>query len=208
MLVENCVIDTGDDDLCVKSGLNWYVLSLILSLLFLIILYVYVRARLGYTYGTPSKDILFRNITVYHGHGITVGSEMSAGVKNVRFENIRMKGTDLGIRIKSQRGRGGTVENIVYKDIVLEDVAIAVQVTLNYTPNLPVTNVTATPVFKDIFLHNVKAVNSRNAFDIEGLPESLIHNLSLFHVFVNATNPGLCEYAQLQCVDSWCPYCN
>ena len=55
----------------------------------------------GRQYNRPSKDIIFRNITIGHGHGISVGSDTSGGVSNVTFENINMEDTANGPRIKS-----------------------------------------------------------------------------------------------------------
>ncbi len=211
VLVEDCIIDTGDDALCVKSGINWYVWSPFVSCSNFFLLYLHFQLipsselRLGYTYGQVSEDIIFRNIKVYHAHGITIGSEMSGGVRNVLFERIQMKGADVGIRIKSQRGRGGFVENITYRDIDMDGVSTAIQVTMNYNHGLTPTNATATPVFRDILVQNVRALDSRTAFDIQGLEESLIHNLTLANVFVDADSEGRCESVLLHCVDSECP---
>eukprot|EP01052_Picozoa_sp_SAG31_P016949 SAG31_NODE_1142_length_9696_cov_3.874232_3_plen_92_part_00 len=58
--------NVGDDALCVKSGYNWF----------------------GRQYGRPAKDILFRNNVIGTGHGITIGSEMSGGVENVRLQRL------------------------------------------------------------------------------------------------------------------------
>ena len=53
--------------------------------------------------------------TVYHAHGgFTIGSEMSGDIRNVRVNNCTFMGTDIGLRFKSTRGRGGVVENHVY----------------------------------------------------------------------------------------------
>ncbi len=151
---------------------------------------------------------MFRNIMVFHGHGITVGSEMSAGVRNVLFENIVLNGTARGIRIKSEAGRGGIVENIVYRNIDMVDVQIAIQVTMKYHnyPQHRTSNVSATPIFRDILLQNVRAVDSLTAFDIQGLPESHIQNLTLSNVFVNSFFlEGSCKAAELNCIGSMCP---
>ena len=62
-LVEDCVLSVGDDVLCVKSGIDF----------------------LGRTYGVRSENITFRNIVAGEGHGLTIGSETAAGVRNVSF---------------------------------------------------------------------------------------------------------------------------
>jgi polygalacturonase len=57
---------------------------------------------------------------VFHGHGgFIVGSEMSGGVKNIKVSNCQFLGTDVGLRFKSTRGRGGVVENIYISDIYM-----------------------------------------------------------------------------------------
>lgn len=92
VLVEDNYFSVGDDALCVKSGIDYF----------------------GRSYGRPAKDIVFRNNVIGTGHGITIGSEMSGGVQNVTFENIRMDHTGTGIRMKSMRGRGGEVKDVTY----------------------------------------------------------------------------------------------
>lgn len=95
-IVHNNFVSTGDDALCVKSGIDWF----------------------GRTFGRPSANILFADNVVGTGHGISIGSETSGSVTNVTFERIRLNGTSAGPRIKTQRGRGGVISDVVYRDIV------------------------------------------------------------------------------------------
>jgi polygalacturonase len=138
-VVEDNYVAVGDDALCVKSGIN----------------------HLGRTFGQPSRNIVFRRNTISTGHGITIGSEMSAGVSNVTFEDIIMDQTNVGIRLKSQRGRGGVVHDVTYRNIHKKSIdEECVQVTLNYDANGPPstdtqTNATATPAFQNIAFENV-----------------------------------------------------
>ena len=148
-LVEDSVFDVGDDALCVKSGINWF----------------------GRRYGRPSRDILFRNLTIGSGHGISVGSETSGSVFNVTFDNIRMEGTDRGPRVKSERGRGGLVDGLVYRNIAAKDVGTAFSFTLNYASHLPKTNASATPRLRNILLENVTFDSAGSAGEINGLEE-------------------------------------
>lgn len=98
----------------------------------------------GRKYGRPSENIIFRRNTIGTGHGITIGSEMSGSVRNVTFEDITMEKTGTGIRMKSERGRGGIVEDIVYRRILMKEIeGQCVQVTLNYAKGLKPTNKTA-----------------------------------------------------------------
>src|SRR4029079_19675478 len=91
MQITNCRIDVGDDCVTLKSGLN----------------------ELGRAMGRADEDITISNCVMYKGHGgVTIGSEMSGGVRNVSVSNCVFRGTDIGIRVKSQRGRGGVGEGL------------------------------------------------------------------------------------------------
>ena len=83
----------GDDAIAFKSGLNWA----------------------GRTFGRPTRNVTFRNMRIGTGHGVAIGSEMSANVTDVLFENFVCEGTSIGPRIKTQRGRGGVVRNIMFR---------------------------------------------------------------------------------------------
>ena len=65
----------------------------------------------------PSRNISINNITCDGSHGLTIGSEMSGGVEDVRFTNIKIYNSGPSVRIKSQCGRQGWVRNILYENI-------------------------------------------------------------------------------------------
>ncbi len=91
-IVYNCRFDVGDDAMCIKSGKDEY----------------------GRKRGRPTEDVVITDNIVYHGHGgFTVGSEMSGGVRNILVERCTFLGTDVGLRFKTTRGRGGVVEKIL-----------------------------------------------------------------------------------------------
>lgn len=192
MLVEDSRFSVGDDALCVKSGIDFF----------------------GRAYGRPARDVTFRRIHVGKGHGITVGSETSGGVANVTFEDITAHGTELGIRLKSQRGRGGAVRGITYRRVALSSIVQqCVQITLNYSNSyLPATNATATPVFEDLLLDNVSCTSASNSYLLQGLPESPIRGLRLRAVRIGPRVGGeaACEHVE-RCVceqgTTPCPSC-
>ncbi len=100
-LVEGCTFDTGDDAICIKSG----------------------KDEEGRLRAKPSKDIIIRNNTVFHGHGgFVIGSEMSGGVNNLFVNNCNFLGTDIGLRFKTKRDRGGVVENIFISEINMNNI--------------------------------------------------------------------------------------
>jgi hypothetical protein len=81
--------------------------------------------------------------------------------------------------MKSERGRGGVVENVTYRNIHMADIqGQCVQVTLNYHAGLAPTNATGTPKFRNILLENVHCERGKQSYDIDGLPEQAIENLT------------------------------
>ena len=101
VVLTNSRFDVGDDGICIKSG----------------------KDKAGRDRGIPCENILVDNCIVFHGHGgFVVGSEMSGGVRNVRVSNCTFSGTDVGLRFKSARGRGGVVENIWIEDIAMNNI--------------------------------------------------------------------------------------
>ena len=101
--------DVGDDAICIKSG----------------------KDADGRRHARPCRNLVIEDCTVYHGHGgFVIGSEMSGGVENVLVRGCRFIGTDVGLRFKSARGRGGLVKDIWCRDIYMKDI-VAEAVTFN-----------------------------------------------------------------------------
>lgn len=100
-LIVNNIFDAGDDAICIKSG----------------------KDEDGRRRAEPCQNVIVKNNTVLHGHGgFVVGSEMSGGVKNVYVTDCTFLGTDVGLRFKSTRGRGGVVEGIYIHNINMIDI--------------------------------------------------------------------------------------
>lgn len=174
VLIEGSTFDVGDDGICIKSG----------------------RDEAGRKRGLPTKDVVIRNCTVYHAHGgFVIGSEMSGGVNNMYVYNCSFIGTDIGLRFKTTRGRGGIVENIFIKDILMKDVVgeailfdmyyaakdpIALAGEKREPPKvetLPVTE--ATPQFQNFFIKNVVCNGAEKAIFVRGVPEMNVENILL-----------------------------
>lgn len=101
VIVTGSSFDVGDDAICIKSG----------------------KDEDGRRRARPCRNLIVDNCTVFHGHGgFVVGSEMSGGVSNISVRNCRFLGTDVGLRFKSCRGRGGVVENIFIDGILMMDI--------------------------------------------------------------------------------------
>lgn len=181
VLVENSTFDVGDDAICIKSG----------------------KDKDGRDRGVPCENIIVRNNIVYHGHGgVTVGSEMSGGVKNLHVSNCSFMGTDVGLRFKSNRGRGGVVENIYISDIFMTDIpSQAISFDLYYggksiaetlaeggnkinTEIVPVNE--KTPQFKNIFIKNITITGAYQAVFLQGLPEMNLENIEISNLIGKA----------------------
>ncbi|NDW12979.1 glycoside hydrolase family 28 protein [Bacteroides sp. 214] len=181
-IIVNSTFDVGDDGICVKSGKN----------------------EDGRKRARACENLIVNNCTVFKGHGgFVVGSEMSGGVKNVSVTNCQFLGTDVGLRFKSSRGRGGVVENIHISDISMFDIATepilfnlyyggksAVETLedgdeIEKSEELPLVDET-TPAFKDIYIKDVACSNARRALYFYGLPEQNIDNINVENITVYA----------------------
>ncbi len=181
-IIVNCTFDVGDDGICIKSG----------------------KDKEGRERGIPTENVIIENCKVFQGHGgFVVGSEMSGGVKNIKVNNCQFLGTDVGLRFKSRRGRGGVVENIYISNISMFDIVTeSFRFNLYYggrsasesledgnteTLNNKIPPVTEeTPAFKNIHVKNLVSRNARQALLFRGLPEMNIENISIEDAFISA----------------------
>jgi polygalacturonase len=164
--ISRCIIDVGDDNVAIKSG----------------------KGMPGRT--SACEDITVADCTFLHGHGMSIGSETVGGVRNVTVERCTFKDTENGIRIKSPRGRGGTIEGLRCSDITMTNVDSAITITCYY-PKIPKEDAaqpvtSQTPIVKDVEIKNLTATCPNNAGIIVGLPESLVTNISLVNVRISA----------------------
>lgn len=177
--IEHVYIDTGDDNIAIKSG---------------------QPGSPGPD--APSKDIVITDCTFLRGHGLSIGSEIAGGVQNVRAERITFKGTDQGIRVKSNRDRGNAdIGNFLFRDITMEDVRTPILLSEFY-PKVPPTITEEkvqrlTPFFHDITIENVTATGARQAAVIVGLPESPIRRLTLTNVHLEGKTGAVVQYADV-----------
>lgn len=160
VLLLNSRFDVGDDAMCIKSG----------------------KDKDGRDRGIPCSNVLIEGCTVYHGHGgFVIGSEMSGGCKDIVVRNCVFIGTDVGLRFKSTRGRGGVVSNIYVDNIKMSDItgdALIFDLYYGIKPGTPVPPVTEeTPSFRDIYINNVTCRSAKRAALFNGLPEMPMKNV-------------------------------
>jgi len=168
--IENCVFDTGDDGITIKSG----------------------RDAEGRRRGVPTSDGIVEGCVVQRAHGgFVIGSEMSGGVRNLFVSDCSFLGTDIGLRFKSTRGRGGAVEDIYATDIRMSDIpheAILFDMYYNNkgadeaikNPELAALPIDeGTPVFRRFFIRNVACRGADVAIKSQGLPEMNIQQIRI-----------------------------
>jgi polygalacturonase len=182
VLIERVTIDTGDDNVAIKSGQP--------------------NSPGG---DEPSHDITIRDCVFLHGHGLSIGSEVAGGVYNVLAERVHFKGTGTGARIKSNRDRGNALNNLVYRDLTMEDVATPILISEFY-PKIPDVIDTQpvgrlTPRFSDITIENLTATGAKQAAIIVGLPESPVTALRLTRVRIEADKGAVVKYAHVAAQD-------
>lgn len=177
VVMRGCSLDVGDDGICVKSG----------------------KDEAGRRRGVPCRNVVIEDCAVYHAHGgFVVGSEMSGGVENVYVDNCRFSGTDVGLRFKSTRGRGGVVKNIFISNVSMNNILTeALLFDLFYGGKSAVealesgdegdvsTDMAAvpadetTPEFRDIHIRNIACHGARRAMFFNGLPEKNVSNVTI-----------------------------
>lgn len=91
----------------------------------------------------------------YYGHGMSIGSETTAGLSKLRVTDLSLDGPDSGIRIKSEQAYGGLVEDAVYEDICIRDSKAPIALDTDYSAN-PKPGKGLIPVYQGIVLRNVR----------------------------------------------------
>ena len=158
VLIDRCSFDTGDDCIALKSGRN----------------------DDGRRVNVPVENVVIRDCSMKDGHGgVTIGSEISGGARNVFAERCNMDSPNLNIalRFKTNSVRGGVVERIFMRDVTIGQVNQAViSVDFNYEEGdagkFP-------PTVRDIDVRNVTSQKSRNALALRGYSYAPITNVRL-----------------------------
>ena len=162
-----------------------------------------------FTCGGGTSDVHIRHCTYGNGHGVSIGSPTAGGVSDITVEDCTFNGTECGIRIKSDRGRGGVVEHLTYRNLTMKNVGIPILIYSSYNatdreyrdlnditaeiattyPSKPMSD--RTPVYRDITFSNITATVApgRRAGLIWGLPEAPASNILLQNVNITADKP-------------------
>jgi polygalacturonase len=199
ILVENCDIDCNDDNLCIKSG----------------------RDADGLRVNRPAENIVYRNSITRAGHGLfTIGSETSGGMRNIEVYGLRAVGTNMGIRFKSAKVRGGVIENIWFHNIEMDSVTYPFHFELNWYPeysypvipeSIPADSIPdnwrimtepvmppekGIPEFHHLTISDVIVKNAGTAFYANAYPEKPIRDVRWRNVSISAAKAGSISHAR------------
>ncbi len=171
VLVEDCFFDTGDDCIAIKSGRN----------------------NDGRRINIPTENIIIRNCTMKDGHGgITVGSEISGGVRNLFAHDCKLDSADLwtALRVKNNASRGGKLENFYFKNITVGQVSRAVvEIDFNYEEGAKGEH---TPVVRNYVVEDLTCTTGNRAVDLQGLTGAPIYDVTMKNcTFGTVKNPSI-----------------
>lgn len=167
VVIKNCTFNTGDDCIAIKSGRN----------------------EDGRRVGIPSENIVIQNCKMIDGHGgVVIGSEISAGVRNVFVENCTMDSPNLerAIRIKTNTKRGGFVKDVYVRNVAVGQVREAVLKINLFYGIYGVQEGNYMPEVNNIYLENV-TVKKGGQYGIwaKGYEEEPIADITLKNVTIS-----------------------
>jgi hypothetical protein len=149
VLIEQSTFATSDDCVAIKSGLN----------------------EVGIAVGKPSRNVVIRDITTSAGHGgVSIGSEVSGGVRNVFVTRSSLLGLSQPVRVKTLPGRGGTIADLWFADNLTVDWNVtAIELTTKYTAStIPPHDTSLLPTLAGITLRGVTGSGTGPVYTITG----------------------------------------
>jgi polygalacturonase len=173
VLIYNCTVSAGDDGICMKSS------------------------------GSKNDDahpnlenVVIAKCVVYHAHGgFVIGSNTDGGMQNIFVTDCDFIGTDVGIRVKSNAGRGGLVKNIFIKNIFMHDIVHEAISFNTYYEDMPAGKIKSngsniikdkTPNFTDFYFDSIYCNGAETAISITGLPEMPVSKINFKNVIISA----------------------
>ena len=169
VLIKDCSFDTGDDCIAIKSGRN----------------------ADGRRLKAPTENIIVQGCQMKDGHGgITVGSEISGGVRNLFAENCKLDSQHLdhALRVKNNAMRGGLLEHLHFRNLEVGQVAHAViTIDFNYEEGA---KGSFTPVVRDYTVEGLRSGKSKHALDVQGLASAPVMDLRLTNCTFDNVSEG------------------
>jgi len=173
VLIKNCSFSTGDDCIAIKSGRN----------------------ADGRRVHTPSENIVIQGCHMKDGHGgVTLGSEVTGGIRNIFAENCQMDSPNLqmAIRIKNNAMRGGDIENFYVRNIKVGQVANAgIGIDFYYEEG---EHGNYTPIVRNVDIRSLTVDKTKYALYLRGFKNAPIEDVRLTNcTFENAASPNVIE---------------
>jgi polygalacturonase len=169
MVIEDSYISVGDDGIAIKSGWDQY----------------------GIAYARPSTNILIRNLVIHApiSAGVSIGSELSGGVSNIKIENLHIWDSKRGVRIKTSLGRGGYVRNIKYQNLTFDNVRVGIVIKTDYNehPDKSYDRKAVTDI-NGISFKGIRGTNVRIPVRIYGSREIPVSNVTFEDMLIGVTN--------------------
>lgn len=177
VLIEHCEFDTGDDCIALKSGRNGD----------------------GRRFNQPVEQVLIQHCVMKAGHGgVVIGSEISGGARQIFARDLIMSSPDLdrGLRIKTNAARGGVIDTVALRDIVIGQVKDAIVINYFYEEGQSGAHL---PLVRNIFVHNMQVKQANRLFELRGFANAPIGPVYLSKINVNAKTLGeLSQVGQLE----------
>ncbi len=174
VMIYKCTVSAGDDGICMKSSGG--------------------KNDAAGTFNL--ENVIVAGCTVYHAHGgFVIGSNTDGGMRNIFVSNCSFDGTDVGIRVKSNAGRGGLVKDIYINNIFMSSIANEAVLFDTYYEDMPAGTVKDSsvktvrdkiPEFTDFHISNVYCNGAKKAISITGLADMPVHNIYFDHLVISA----------------------
>jgi polygalacturonase len=176
VLIEDCTFDTGDDCIAIKSGRN----------------------DDGRRLHTPVENVIVRNCQMKDGHGgVTVGSEITGGARNIFVEGCRMDSPQLqrALRFKDNAARGGVIEHVYMRDVTVGEVSDSVVSADFYYEEGEAG--AFTPILRDVEVRNVSGRKSKFVLYLRGYERAPITDIRLVDcTFDGVTSADVVEHVE------------
>jgi polygalacturonase len=181
VMIYKCTVSAGDDGICMKSS----------------------GARPG---GAALEDVIVAGCTVYRAHGgFVIGSNTDGGMKDIFVSDCNFTGTDVGLRFKSNMGRGGLVNDIFIRDITMRNIVNEAvlfdtyyedaQAGVTKDPNKPKQE-DKTPEFRDFHISHIVCNGARTAISITGLPQMPVSRIAFDSIEIHSIKGLIATHAK------------
>jgi polygalacturonase len=172
-LIYDCTVSAGDDGICMKSS-----------------------GAKNDDMGANLENVVIAKCVVYHAHGgFVIGSNTDGGMQNIFVTDCNFIGTDIGIRVKSNAGRGGLVKNIYISNIFMKDI-VHEAISFNpYYEDMPAGTINTNianrvkdkiPEFTDFYFDHIYCNGAKDAVTITGLPEMPVSKIHFDNIVISS----------------------